>query len=277
MKKHSYLLKHDKKDDRDKAYKKRFTLFKGLPESVDLSNNMPPIVDQGTLGSCTANAIAGALGFLEISSKIEFEPLSRLFIYYNERCMEDTINEDAGAEIRDGIKSLVKYGACSEYLWPYDIREFTARPSICAYADAENHKVTLYRRVICARDIKVALAEGYPVVIGVDVFNGFETEETTKSGIVPMPTDNEESLGGHAILVVGYDDTKNWFIIRNSWGLQAGDKGHYYLDYKYVEKYASDMWVIYNQGKVGRFLKTVAGIVKSHVRALPKVVKKHTR
>jgi len=85
------------------------------------------VEDQGQLGSCTANALVGNLEFLEKKGGHTVTNLSRLFIYYNERAMEGTIYDDAGAMIRDGVKTLVKLGVCTERKWPYDITKFTQK------------------------------------------------------------------------------------------------------------------------------------------------------
>ena len=101
-----------------------------LPKKVDLrGTKCPPVYDQGSLGSCTANAIAAALEFLQMAEGLPqvFTP-SRLFIYYNERAMEGTVDSDSGAMIRDGIKSVNAQGAPPESLWPYDIATFSRNP-----------------------------------------------------------------------------------------------------------------------------------------------------
>ena len=107
-----------------------------LPSSVDLRSVDGPIEDQGQLGSCTANALAGALQFLEKQSGKAVTLLSRLFIYYNERVIEGTVSIDSGSEIRDGIKTLNKQGDCTEKMWPYTISKFKTKPSTAAYKEA---------------------------------------------------------------------------------------------------------------------------------------------
>ncbi|MEG1808824.1 MAG: C1 family peptidase, partial [Oscillospiraceae bacterium] len=84
------------------------------------------------------------------------------------------------------------------------------------------------------------------VLTGITVFESFETEKTTQTGVIPLPdTLIERELGGHALLIVGYDDAKRWFVIRNSWGRKWGDKGYGYMPYEYVERgYAFDFWVL---------------------------------
>src|SRR5450432_4249242 len=129
----------DRPDYRDKLYSTIAAPPKKLPKKVDLSAGCSAVEDQGQLGSCTANALAGNLEFLEKKAGQRVTNLSRLFIYYNERAIEGTISEDAGAAIRDGVKSLVKLGVCTEAKWPYKIARFTSKPSAACYKQAASH------------------------------------------------------------------------------------------------------------------------------------------
>ena len=106
-----------------------------VPKTVDLRAYCSAVEDQGALGSCTANALAGNLEFLDEKASAGWTDVSRLFIYYNERAIEGTVSGDSGAMLRDGIKSLKTYGACPEAVWPYDISRFTVKPSKKCYAD----------------------------------------------------------------------------------------------------------------------------------------------
>src|SRR5208283_609384 len=127
---------HDLPDARDYAYAAPLNRFpQGLPTSVDLRPDCPPVYDQGQLGSCTANGIAGAIEFDQLKqANKEFTP-SRLFIYYNERVIEGTVSQDSGAQIRDGVKSVAKLGAPPETDWPYDVAKFADKPPLTAYQD----------------------------------------------------------------------------------------------------------------------------------------------
>jgi C1A family cysteine protease len=219
-----------------------------LPPSVDLRSACPPIVDQGELGSCTANAIAGALEFDQMKQKlVDVFPPSRLFIYYNERVIEGTVNEDSGAMIRDGIKTVSKEGAPHEPLWPYDISKFKVKPSAAAYKDGAKHPAILYQRLNQTVDqLKGCLASGFPFVFGFSVYESFETQVVAKTGKVPMPKPKEKQLGGHAVLAVGYDDAQRRFIVRNSWGVGWGLKGYFTIPYDYLTNanLADDFWTI---------------------------------
>jgi C1A family cysteine protease len=244
-----YGWKKDAEDPRDFSFKaSRYTLEQPLPQSVDLRGFMPPIYDQSTLGSCTANAIGAAIQFEQMKQKItSFEP-SRLFIYYNERLAEGTVSEDAGAQIRTGIKVVNRQGFCADDLWPYDIAKFTQKPTDLCYQVATGHQSLQYRRLTDGdlNDMKLCLASGFPFVFGISVFASLETDQVARTGVVPMPGPKEEYLGGHAILAAGYDDSTKRLIIRNSWGTKWGQKGYFTIPYEYVQdsQLASDFWTI---------------------------------
>jgi C1A family cysteine protease len=238
----------DLPDARDFAYAAPLLRFpQGLPPSVDLRSECPPLYDQGQLGSCTANAIGGAIEFDQRKQGTqEFVP-SRLFIYYNERVIEGTVNQDSGAQIRDGIKSVATLGVPPETDWPYDISKFAQEPPPSAFADAKMDLVTVYARV--AQNLvqmQGCLASGYPFVFGFTVYDSFESDAVAQTGNVPMPIPAENVLGGHAVVAVGYDNTKRVFIVRNSWGPEWGAKGYCYMPYEYLltPSYSSDFWTI---------------------------------
>ena len=227
-------------------------LFNELPSNVDLRKNCPDVYNQGTLGSCTANAIAGAFEYDQMKEKnngqsIEVFHPSRLFIYYCEREMENSVSYDSGAMIRDGIKVINKLGCCDEKYWPYDISQFTVKPDDNAYEQASKHKSIKYFRLHqYEKSLKACLTAGFPFVFGFTVFSSFETEEVAKTGIMTMPKENEKQLGGHAVCCVGYDDEQRCFIVRNSWGEEWGDNGYFYMPYEYMTNagLASDFWTI---------------------------------
>jgi C1A family cysteine protease len=239
--------KRDLPDPRD--FKFKVTIPHELPPSVDLRPQCPPdIFDQGDLGSCTANALGSAYQFEEMKQGTPSFAPSRLFIYYNEREIEGTINQDAGATIRDGIKTMVDKGVCPETMWPYKICKFKKRPDETCYTEALNNKVTEYLRISphSLYEVKHCLSEGYPIAFGFTIFESFMSDKVNQTGIAPMPQPNESTLGGHAVLAVGYDDTKQALIIRNSWGKSWGLDGYFYLPYGYVSEpnLSADFWTI---------------------------------
>jgi C1A family cysteine protease len=238
----------DLPDHRDLMYSAPARVVTALPPKADLRSKCPPVVDQGNLGSCTANAIGSAHRFNQMkqSQANHFMP-SRLFIYYNERVMEGTVNEDAGAMIRDGIKSISKLGVCPEKLWPYQIAKFATKPLAACYKEALKHQAISYQRVLQSlAQMKGCLASGYPFVFGFTVYESFQSAAVAKTGTVPMPSQGEGVVGGHAVLAVGYDDTKQRFIVMNSWGTGWGAKGYFTFPYGYLtdSDLSDDLWTI---------------------------------
>jgi C1A family cysteine protease len=205
------------------------------------------VYDQGQLGSCTANAIAGAIQFdQKKQSGTEFTP-SRLFIYYNERVIEGTVAQDHGAQIRDGIKAVATLGAPPETDWPYDPTQFAKMPPTKAFADAKQDLVSIYARVSqVLSQLQGCLASGFPFVFGFSVYDSFESNEVAQTGAVPMPQAGEQLLGGHAVMAAGYDDGRRVFFVRNSWGNQWGLKGYCEMPYEYLvtATLSSDFWTV---------------------------------
>ncbi len=237
----------DVPDQRDHVYAAPVEWLAKLPLKVDLRAKCPAVYDQGQLGSCTANAIAAAIEFDQMKQKLKYFMPSRLFIYYNERVMEGTVNSDSGAQIRDGIKSVGQQGDCPESLWPYDIANFEDKPPASCYNNAVMHKAILYQRVTrTANQMKGCLASGYPFVLGFSVYASFMSAAVAKTGHAPMPKSNEQLEGGHAVVAVGYDDANQWFIVRNSWGTGWGMKGYFTLPYAYLlePNLSDDFWTI---------------------------------
>ena len=228
-----------------------------LPKTVDLRSLCPPVYDQGDLGSCTANAGCAANSMRLARPDLMF---SRLYLYYKERQLEGDIQDDGGAQISDIGKVLQEFGVCLEKEDPYDVGTFTATPTAEDDAEAAQYKISSYKSLSDIDHIKAYLATNKkPVLMGMDVYESFESDAVAATGKVPMPSRSEQCLGGHAVLIVGYIDgpaassffdrlfkkPSGCFIVRNSWGESWGDKGYFYLPYEYVlEKLAFDFWTI---------------------------------
>lgn len=212
-----------------------------VPFAADLRSECPPVFDQEELGSCSANAGCSNLAMVLKNPELI---LSRLYMYYQERAKEGTITEDSGAQMRDICKVAVK-GICEEQFFPYVIADFAKAPSAAANTNAV-HKASSYHSARTLAEIKQAIGvNGQAVLMGMDIFESFEDEPIAKTGKMVMPKPNEQNLGGHAVLVVGYDDMRKVLIVRNSWGDKWGDKGYFYMPYDYVlSGYAFDFWVL---------------------------------
>ena len=240
----------DLPDPRDYLYAAPIQTLQALPSKVNLTNTCPAVYNQGNLGSCTANALAAAFQFCRIREKrSDFMP-SRLFLYYNERVMINTVLSDSGAFIRDGIKSLNDQGICPEEEWTYDDSngmdaKFTKKPPRKCFTNARKNQVLSYQRIILnLNSIKGCLAEGYPFTFGFTVFDSFYN---IRNGMMTMPDISTESVhGGHAVLAVGYDQKKQAVLVRNSWGASWGKKGNFWMPYAYItnSQYCNDLWTI---------------------------------
>lgn len=245
MKIKKYGWKPQRPDFRDRVF--HISHPKSAPTKIDLRPQDVPIYDQGDIGSCTGNSSVGAFSF---DHKKQFGKQfdgSRLMAYYNGRAAEGTTDQDAGAAIRDVIAGLKQYGLAQETLWPYLDVNVTLPPEPAAVADGLLHPTVQYGALDQSLDaLKTTLANSFPFVFGFSVYDSFESDAVAQTGIVPMPSPTENMIGGHAVMAVGYDDTKGIFIVRNSWGTGWGDKGYFYFPYDYISNpnLASDFWVI---------------------------------
>lgn len=248
MKVQRYGWVRDLPDQRDLLYAAPPDISAALPPKVDLRAQFPPPYDQGMLGSCTANAIAGALEFLEIKEQQQPPVMpSRLFIYYNERALEGTTGSDSGAQIRDGIKVVVREGYCPETEWPYVVANFTEHPPARCYSDALKERVSQYLRLSQERiPLLTCLASGFPFVFGFSVYESFESPEVRSTGVVNLPQPDEQFIGGHAVVACGYDLAAGRFIVRNSWGPEWGMGGYFTMPFEYLTdpSLAADFWTL---------------------------------
>ncbi len=244
-----YGWKPDAPDSRDRIAQPITESTKQLPPAISLAALFPPCYDQGEEGSCTANAIAAEIEYQLSREGISFKP-SRNFIYWNERALEQTTREDGGAQIRDGIKVVASIGVCSETDWPYDPSRVIGEPGLpspLAYTNARDHIIKEYRRVgqtehsVCDR-----LASGKGVIFGFQAYESFESDTVATTGVLNLPAYLERPIGGHAVVIVGYNRQSRRFICRNSWGPVWGLDGHFTMSFDYVlnRNLASDFWSI---------------------------------
>lgn len=219
-----------------------------LPTAVDLRALFPPCYNQWNLGSCTANAIAGVLEFDQRKQKQAGSCTpSRLFIYYNERVMEGTVESDAGAEIRDGIKSVGSIGAPPESDWKYIEKKFKTKPTKKAFADARKHPALKYARITqTVQAIRECLASGFPIVFGFTCYESFESDTVAKTGILNLPEAGEKVVGGHAVVCVGYDMATGRVLVRNSWDTDWGINGYFAMPFDYIanDNLSDDLWAV---------------------------------
>lgn len=222
--------------------------LRNLPQQYSLP--AVPILDQGNEGACVGHGCAGARETLEIigGNPPPVVPLSRAFIYYEARLLEGTTDQDSGAQVRDGCKVLQTIGVPTEDLFPYRAGRFKDVPPDLDLAAAARYKIASYARLNSSGEARAAIASNSPVVIGIAVFQSFETQ-IGADGRVPIPSPGEPELGGHCLYVRGYrPDPQNigmyLFDTVNSWSESFGDKGACYMPQAYLDNpnYCSDMW-----------------------------------
>jgi C1A family cysteine protease len=236
-----------------------------VPPMIDLRAYCSPVEDQGALGSCTANAVVGLVEYFERRAHGKYIDASRLFLY---KATRDLLHwtGDTGAYLRSTIGALALFGVPPEEYWPYKITTFDTEPSAFCYAFAQDYRAISYFRLddmsttpaALVTKIKAGLAAGIPCVFGFTVYSSIA--QAAKSGRIPYPGKGEKVLGGHAMLVIGYDDnvtttnsnsgatSKGALLIRNSWGPTWGNHGYGALPYDYVtQQLAVDFWSLTKQ------------------------------
>ena len=231
------------------------------PIRIDLREWFSPVEDQGSLGSCTANAGVGLVEYFEKRAGGKHIDASRLFLYKTSRNMEH-FKGDTGSFLRTTMSAMVLFGVPPEEYWPYNIDDYDREPTAFCYAFAQNYQAINYYRLDppetsksdLLKRIKTNLAAGLPSMFGFTVFSSYI--QANASGQIPFPTDGEKSIGGHAVIAAGYDDkikikntgagakeTKGALLIRNSWGKTWGEEGYGWLPYECVLKgLAVDWW-----------------------------------
>lgn len=252
MENRKYGYKRDSYDARDLVYSAPLVESSSKKRiETDLRNSfMPEIYNQGNTSSCTYQAIAAIDAYVRAKEKLpKFNP-SRLFGYWCERSIEGTTHEDEGAQIRNGMKALNKFGICSEDMWPFDEKKVFVEPSKQCFDDAKNHTAVVYMRVDSTneRNLLHILQLGVPYVFGMVLHDSFESDEVSWSGYVPVPKKGEKEVGAHAMVICGnkYVKDVNHFIVRNSWGKKMGDKGYYYIPSSMItdRSVSSDFWML---------------------------------
>ena len=234
-------------DRRDHVFLPQGVMEPVLPARVDLRAEFPAAYEQGELGSCSAQTVAALVHRLRRQSRRgrDYTP-SRLAIYYWARAEQGWEDADSGAYIRDALKAVHQRGVPSEGYWPYLPARLTRKPSALAMSLGRRNALAGYARVPQRESaLKAALAQGRPIICGVTVFaSGLNSEAARLDGRVPLPPEDEPALGGHAVVLVGYDDAEGHFVFRNSWGPGWGDQGCGYLPYAYVldSALAFDFW-----------------------------------
>lgn len=225
----------------------RFTTFKRveatMPVSVNLRDKLPEVFDQLQLGSCVANAVSSNAMFAARNQKRELVA-SRLFVYWNARKLIGETNKDEGCFIRDAFKTISKEGLPPERDWKYDPTKVFEMPHPLVYEVGRKTTAQEYLRLNGRNlaELKQCLSGGSPFVFGFNVYRSFFSSWTET---MPVPSATEMLLGGHAVLAIGYDDNRQAFLIKNSWGSDWKDGGHFWMPYQFITStHCDDFWTL---------------------------------
>ena len=188
------------------------------------------------------NAVASAYEImLKQRSPDKWAELSRLFIYYNARELDNNTTRDDGAHVKDGLRAVKQWGVCTEAMWPYDITKFTVKPTPECYQDALKRTITKYYQLATVEDMVESLNNNHPVIVGMAVYESFDNV-TRKNPVVPLPGPDEYLLGGHAVVVIGYDLERQQFLFKNSYGSDWGDGGYGWIPFEYIRSDGFEQW-----------------------------------
>ena len=229
-----------------------------LPAKADLSRLSPEIYAQGDLGSCVSNSLSMAWRMtrlahndksyvrIVVTGYKDMRP-SRLYVYFNAKMIEGTpVRSDTGCTVHGALLGVGKNRTCDEEKWGYEMGNFGVQPSLEAYVNASNHSEMSYNKIIHTLDsLKYSISQGKPVMFGAVIFKSCKTRKVMHSGMIPTPVAVlDMPLGGHCMLIVGYDDEKKLFKIQNSWGKIWGDSGFGYMGYEYIlnKNFCGDFW-----------------------------------
>jgi C1A family cysteine protease len=250
-----YMLKSPKVEEVLQKSQPLKSAMSTLPSEVDLRPWCSPMEDQGNLGSCTANAGVGLMEYFQRRAFGKHLDASRLFLYKVTRKLEG-YQGDTGAYLRTTMKAIVLFGIPPTKYWPYNVADFDIEPPAFCYSFAQSYKATRYYRLDplgqppsdTLKMVKTFLAAGLPSMFGFSVYSSIpDIGEGT--GEIPFPQPGDGFLGGHAVVAIGYDDSKEIagkrgaLLIQNSWGDYWGEGGYGWLPYAYVEQgLAVDFW-----------------------------------
>lgn len=228
-------LRRQPKDARDQRWTPtKKVLGPNLPHQVSLG--MPPVLDQKTIGACAVNACANTLNFLRAQRGHVDCRVSRMFLYYNVRrhVMKVTdLEEDTGCNLRDACKATAKFGACDEALWPYVKKKLHVEPPAHLYHHAKRSPQCKYMRVPqTLPHIVSCLLHGNPIVAGITIFSNIH--DVKNDGRLDMPREGDGVLGGHGVIVCGYDMNARRFRLQNCWGSSWGDRGFFTVPFDFI-------------------------------------------
>ena len=144
---------------------------------------------------------------------------------------------------------LTAKGCCETALYPYVAGTFTA-PTAAQAQNALKYKTGAYHRIVTLSDFLGCLADAtpWPVTVGFTVYESFMSDEVEETGIMPIPQSGEQEQGGHEVLCLGYDMTKQLALMQNSWGDDWGQRGYFWMPFRVIQSVDTDLWMVHTGG-----------------------------
>lgn len=217
-----------------------------LPIASSMQIAMSAVEDQ-TTNCCVAKAVVGAMEYLESKSSKAKIDLSSRFLYYNSRVRIGTESSDSGSFIRDALKVAKEIGVPWEIYCPDDAFMVLNKPTSESYSTESRRFIAEYNAITGGlQDVLLCIAKRIPVVFGFAVYERFMFSGVDASGVMQLPGIHERMIGGHASCACGFDDRKQAVLVRNSWGINWGLQGYFWMPYSFIGNlnYACDFWAI---------------------------------
>lgn len=237
-----YPVVADQGDHRDFLYEKKEIELK---ETTDLRLYSGRVRNQANLRSCTSEALVSAYEILlKKNYPDKYTDLSSLFVYHNARSYEaQRPILDVGVYIKDAIRAVKQYGICAESVWPFNPGQFSINPTEESYEDAKKRTIGSYYRCQGLEDLLDALNNDFPVVSAIKTYTNFSRLGWDSSSELSLPKSKDILMGGHSVVLVGYNIPAKKFIAKNSFGPLWGDRGYFYIPFEYAEREFMDSWI----------------------------------
>lgn len=221
----------------------------------------PPVGDQGSQGSCNAWAMGYGCGSIHAYSAYQdmnWAKRSPAFLFnFDNNCLDNYVYASrVGIIMRD-------YGVCSYYLMPYDEDDCSTSPNSSQLSDAILNTIEDYAHLNSNTNLneyKQILLSGYPIAAGTRYLPDLQRvcNSTTLHGYWGSIVDTCTTQGGHAMCIVGFNDSIGALKVLNSWGTSQGDNGFVWVSYNLVQNGIFDQTYVFEPGESG-FVPQIQG------------------
>jgi hypothetical protein len=215
------------------------------------------IKDQKTEGSCTGHAFSEIIEWINRAYLNRHPTLSPQYFYARELIVDGNFPNDDGSDGTTGCQVAVTHGCCESLLYPYVSGDISA-PTAPQDANAAEYSLGAYHGVTNAETAVSCLADPtpWPVAIGFQVYESFESNATAQSGVMPIPGPNEQLLGGHEVAATGGYDVGDVpklrpagcppaLLVQNSWGTDWGLQGWFWMPLQILDMPTTDIKIVH--------------------------------